>query len=107
MTGILTDDENLAMASDDLAFVAHFLDRRAYLHICLPFGLCGYFDVYSRPAAGDNHQRGFTHIHNKSDLFITISDTPSVQIVNRKLDRHFVSRQDFDVVHTHLAGYVG
>jgi hypothetical protein len=29
---VLADNEYLAMASDNLAFVAHFLDRRTYLH---------------------------------------------------------------------------
>ena len=29
---ILADNENLAVASDDLALVAHLLDRRTYLH---------------------------------------------------------------------------
>ena len=32
MARVLADDEHLAMASDDLALVAHFLDRRTYLH---------------------------------------------------------------------------
>ena len=30
---VLADDEHLAMASDDLALIAHFLDRRTYLHL--------------------------------------------------------------------------
>ena len=34
MARVLADDENLAMATNDLAFVAHLLDRRTYLHIC-------------------------------------------------------------------------
>ena len=29
---ILADNENLAVASDDLALIAHLLDRRTYLH---------------------------------------------------------------------------
>jgi hypothetical protein len=41
MTRIFADHVNLAVASDDLALVAHFLDRRTYLHINLPFGMCG------------------------------------------------------------------
>ena len=35
MTGVLADDEDLAMASDDFALVAHLLDRRTYLHVRL------------------------------------------------------------------------
>ena len=34
MARILADYENLAMATNDLAFVAHLLDRRTYLHNC-------------------------------------------------------------------------
>jgi hypothetical protein len=30
---VLADDVNLAMATDDLALVAHLLDRRTYLHL--------------------------------------------------------------------------
>jgi len=32
MAWVLANDEHLAMASDDLALIAHFLDRRTYLH---------------------------------------------------------------------------
>lgn len=42
MARILADDEDLAMASDDLALVAHFLDRRTYLHITF-LSVCGSF----------------------------------------------------------------
>ena len=43
---ILTDDENLAMASDNLALVAHLLDRRTYLHITF-LSVCGSFYTYT------------------------------------------------------------
>ena len=32
VAGVLADHVNLAMASDDLALIAHSLDRRTYLH---------------------------------------------------------------------------
>jgi hypothetical protein len=32
VTGVLTDHENRAVAADDLALLAHRLDRRSYLH---------------------------------------------------------------------------
>jgi hypothetical protein len=32
MAGVLTDDQNLSMAADYLAFIAHLLYRRPYLH---------------------------------------------------------------------------
>ena len=53
MTGVLADNEDLAMASNDLALVAHFLDRRTYLHIFIPFGNACLLYLL-RPAAGDD-----------------------------------------------------
>jgi hypothetical protein len=38
MTWVFAYNVNLAMASDYLALIAHFLDRRTYLHNLLPFG---------------------------------------------------------------------
>ena len=35
---VLADHVNLAMATNDLALVAHLLDRRTYLHFAFPFG---------------------------------------------------------------------
>ncbi len=32
MTGVLANDEDLAMAPNDFALIAHLLDRRTYLH---------------------------------------------------------------------------
>src|SRR5215207_4850050 len=32
VTGVLADDEHRAVAADDLALLAHRLDRRSYLH---------------------------------------------------------------------------
>ena len=49
MTRILADNEHLAMASNDFALVAHFLDRRTYLHNSIPFGYA--FTLSTRPAA--------------------------------------------------------
>ena len=45
VAGVLADDEHLAMASDDLALIAHFLDRRTYLHNSIPFGKCVLFFI--------------------------------------------------------------
>ena len=53
MTRVFANYENLAMTSDDFALVAHFLDRRTYLHNSIPFGYA--FSLYPpRPAAGDS-----------------------------------------------------
>ena len=40
MTRILANDENLAMAPNNLALLAHLLYRRTYLHRSFPFGGC-------------------------------------------------------------------
>ena len=53
MTRVLANYEHLAMASDNLALVAHFLDRRTYLHNFIPFGNA-FFLYLPRPAAGDD-----------------------------------------------------
>src|SRR4051794_867546 len=36
VAGVLADDEHRAMAADDLALLAHRLDRRSYLHDPFP-----------------------------------------------------------------------
>jgi hypothetical protein len=46
---VLADDVNLAMATDDLALVAHLLYRRTYLH-CNSFRLFPYY-VIAQPQA--------------------------------------------------------
>lgn len=142
MAGVLANDEHLAMASDDFALVAHFLDRRAYLHNCFLSVMRSYIYL-SRPAADDDFPHCLpnrmpdrpaplpTHyaptpvetfrrssfssqnLHTASTrradtaLFEPIGDATSIEIVDGKLDRHFVTRQDLDVVHAHLAGNVG
>ena len=40
-------------------------------------------------------------------LLEPVGDASAVQIVDGQLDRHFVARQDLDVVHAHLAGNMG
>ncbi len=137
MTRIFADNEHLAVASDDFAFVAHFLDRRTYLHDCFLSVLCLIYLL--RPAADENllrlsylpacllafaafatsgsperFMRGLpSHNLHRAPirpadlvLLIPVRDAPSIQIVDRKFNGHFVSRQYFDVMHTHLAGYV-
>ena len=49
MTGVLANDEDLAMAPNDFALIAHLLDRRTYLHNSIPFGYA--FTLSTRPAA--------------------------------------------------------
>lgn len=52
MARVLANNEHLAMASNDLALVAHFLDRRTYLHII--FLSVMRLPLSSHPAAGEN-----------------------------------------------------
>ncbi len=100
MTGILADYENLAMTSDDLALVAHFLDRRTYLHFNFLSVMCSSFYL-PRPAAGDSW---FSEV---AFLLVAVGDTATIEVVYGKLYLDFIAREDLDVVHTHLAGNVG
>ena len=59
MTRILANYKNLAMTSDNLALVAHFLDRRTYLHNSIPFGYAHTLFYVARPAAGDRFPNCF------------------------------------------------
>lgn len=52
MARVLANNEHFAMASNDLALVAHFLDRRTYLHII--FLSVMRLPLSSHPAAGEN-----------------------------------------------------
>jgi len=48
MAGVLTNDENPAMAPDDLALIAHLLDRRTYFHDTVPFSfLVAFFSIWT------------------------------------------------------------
>ena len=48
---VLADHENPAVAPDDLALVAHFLDRRSYLHRSFPFGASIVLYLHAQPQA--------------------------------------------------------
>jgi len=41
MAWVLADNEDLTMAPDDFAFIAHLLDRRTYFHNTDPFSFLG------------------------------------------------------------------
>ena len=117
MARILADDEDLAMASDDLALVAHLLDRGTYLHV-VSFR---YADrsIRARPAAGECFlscdrarrirvfTRGLPYAGLEGELLEAVGDAAAVQVVHRQLHGHAVAGQDLDVVHAHLAGNVG
>ena len=51
MTRVLADYEYLAVASNDLALVAHFLDRRTYLHFNFLSVMCFSFIYHAQPQA--------------------------------------------------------
>lgn len=51
VTRVLADYEYLAMASNDLALVAHFLDRRTYLHFNFLSVMCFSFIYHAQPQA--------------------------------------------------------
>ena len=51
VTRVLADYEYLAVASNDLALVAHFLDRRTYLHFNFLSVMCFSFIYHAQPQA--------------------------------------------------------
>ncbi len=93
------------MAPNDFALIAHLLDRRTYLHFNF---LSVNAVLYVHPAAGD-YSRGHWRagLRGLADLLEPVRDASAVQVVDGQLDRHLVSRQDLDVMHTHLARNVG
>ena len=60
MAGVLANYENLAMATNDLAFVAHLLYRRTYLHNCFLSVSLLVSAYLSRPAAADDSCVGWS-----------------------------------------------
>ena len=79
VTGVLADHAHAAMAADDLALLADFLDARSDLH-------------------GDVLSRDF--------LLVAIRDATSGEVVGSQFHLHLVAGQDADVVHAHLSGDV-
>lgn len=104
MTRVLANHEDLAMASDDFALVAHFLDRRTYLHFSIPFGYA-FSSIYKRPAADVIAEIG--EENPRFPLLEAVRDAPAIQVVDGQLDRDLIAREDLDVVHSHLARNVG
>ena len=74
MLRVLTDDHDLAMSLDDLALLADLFNGRFYLHGYQPF----------------------------LNLFRTPGDATLVEVVNRNLNGHAVTGQNFDIIHTQL-----
>ena len=99
MTRVLANHEDLAMASDDFALVAHFLDRRTYLHFSIPFGYA-FSSISKRPAADVIAEIG--EENPRFPLLEAVRDAPAIQVVDGQLDRDLIARENLDVVHTHL-----
>src|SRR5215210_1000869 len=76
--GVGADHAHHALAVDDLAVVAHLLDRSPNLHLTSPL-----------PA--------------RAGSLVAVRDAPAVQVVRRKLDQHPVARQNSYEVLAHLA----
>src|SRR6185436_15014864 len=76
-----TDHSHHTLAADDLAIAAHLLDRCCDFHASL-------LNPSDSSLLGPEH------------------DACAAQVIRRQFDRDLVSRQDADVVHTHLPGNV-
>ena len=137
MARVLADNEDLAVASDDFALVAHFLDRRTYLHIIFlsVMRIVLYFTPSRRrlisyiffllsiwrpkrflsaekdPSLFGEAPRCRRVSHmacaNNGTLLEAVRDASAIQVIDRQLNRDLVTRQDLDVMHTHLAGNMG
>ena len=85
MLGVFADHHDFTFSLDDLAFLADLLNGWFHLHCVstIPFLL------YS------------------AILFCSPGNASLGQVVDRNLDGHAVTGQNFDIVHTKLAGNVG
>ena len=84
MLGVLADHHDFTFSLDDLALFADLLNGWFYLHCStIPFLL------YS------------------AILFCSPSDAALGQVIDRNLNGHTVTGQNFDIIHTKLAGNVG
>ena len=80
MTWVFADDHDSTVAANDLALVANLLDARVYLHVSYFFsGLL------------------------LADLFVSVNDSATSQVVGAQLNNHAVLWEDADVVLAHLA----
>ena len=93
---VLANDVNLAVATNDLALVAHLLDRRAYLHDVIPFGSAD-TNLCTRPAAGVISRL------SAAGLLVAVGDAAAREVVGRDLHDDLVAREDSDVVHPDLS----
>ena len=77
--------------------------------VCLLISYTYFTDTYSsneRPSTQNQHILPKQN-EPKGDLLVAIRDTTTIKIVYRQLNLNLISRQDLDVVHTHLSGDMG
>ena len=95
---ILANDHNTALALDDLALLADFLDRRSDFH-----SNNHAFPVPAAEAAGPLLKIGVAAVpaaaRTTPDLLGTPGDAALGQVIGRHFHRDLVPRQDPDVVH--------
>ena len=101
MLWVLANDHNAALALNDFAFIADFLDRRSYLHCaCLLPSPCGSYvqvDLFH-----SSTKRAVRLVC--SGLFEAICDTSASQIVRGELDGYLVARKNTNEIHAYLSG---
>ena len=120
MARVFANNVNLAMATNNLALVAHLLDRRTYLHNSIPFGTTFVLlYVHAQPQAINllvalrcpTFERRDTHNPHTPEqrhvdtrrLFKAVRDAAAVQVVDRQLNGYTVARKDLDIMHAHLS----
>lgn len=90
MLRIGTDNSHNSLAMHNLAIITYLFDRCSDLHTHL-------YLLPRRIEAQD--QLLLSHF----SLFVPVDYATACQVVGRKLDKHFISRQYLDEVLTHLA----
>ena len=87
--GVFADDGYTATATNDLALDAHFFNRCSDFHDGLTFFYSSFFIFKALIMV-------FLKLFEK--LFESIRNTPARQIIGRKLDFHFIARQNADEI---------
>ncbi len=86
---VLADHPNHPAAVDDLALHANLLYGCTDLHWLLPFSAHRF------------------HARLQKTLFVSVDNSPAIQIIRAKLHRHAIARQDADEVLAHPARDMG
>ena len=101
VAGVLADDLNTPVAADHLALLTDFFDARSNLHH-VAFSSSG-----PLRSAWGGPEPAHALAQRPGSSFVSVGDPTSGEVIRGQLNLNFVSGENADVVHSHLAGYVG